>query len=107
MDTQGLHLHLDPVGGAAGDMFIAAMLHAMPDLLERVMADVAAVLPAGVGHAKLTEYMASGIAARQFNLVLAEGGDVARQALLDLQNDRDKEVRNAVQEGLQTITSKK
>ncbi len=42
------------------------------------MADVAAVLPAGVGHAKLTEYMASGIAARQFNLVLAEGGDVAR-----------------------------
>jgi HEAT repeat protein len=39
-------------------------------------------------------------------LVLA-GGDVARQALLDLQKDRDKEVRNAVQEGLQTITSKK
>lgn len=38
-------------------------------------------------------------------LVLA-GGDVARQALLDLQKDRDKEVRNAVLEGLQTITSK-
>jgi HEAT repeat protein len=35
------------------------------------------------------------------------GGDVARQALLDLQKDRDKEVRNAVQEGLQRITSKK
>lgn len=46
----GLHLHLDPVGGAAGDMFIAAMLHARPDLTDRVLADVAAVLPAEVGH---------------------------------------------------------
>ena len=30
----GLHLHLDPLGGIAGDMFIAAMLHARPDLIE-------------------------------------------------------------------------
>ena len=78
MGGQGLHLHLDPVGGAAGDMFIAAMLHAMPDMLDRVMADVAAVLPAGVGHAKLSDHMASGITACQFKLVLAEGGDAAR-----------------------------
>ena len=27
-----LHIHLDPVGGIAGDMFAAAMLNAMPDL---------------------------------------------------------------------------
>lgn len=67
---QGLHLHLDPVGGAAGDMFIAAMLHAFPDLAERVLTDVAAVLPAEVGHAELTEHVASGITARQFKLVL-------------------------------------
>lgn len=78
MGGQGLHLHLDPVGGAAGDMFIAAMLHVMPDMQDRVMADVAAVLPAGVGHAMLSDHMASGIRARQFKLVLAEGGDVAR-----------------------------
>lgn len=39
-------------------------------------------------------------------LVLA-GGDAARQTLLDLRKDRDKEVRNAVEEGLQTITSRK
>lgn len=67
---QGLHLHLDPVGGAAGDMFIAAMLHAFPDLAERVLADVATVLPAEVGHAELTEHVASGITARRFELVL-------------------------------------
>jgi pyridinium-3,5-bisthiocarboxylic acid mononucleotide nickel chelatase len=27
----GLHIHLDPVGGIAGDMFAAAMLNAMPE----------------------------------------------------------------------------
>ena len=27
-----LHIHLDPVGGIAGDMFAAAMLNAMPEL---------------------------------------------------------------------------
>ena len=66
----GLHLHLDPVGGAAGDMFIAAMLHAFPELAERALADVAAVLPAEVGHAELTAHVASGITARRFDLVL-------------------------------------
>ncbi|WP_081780668.1 LarC family nickel insertion protein [Sulfitobacter sp. 20_GPM-1509m] len=74
----GLHLHLDPVGGAAGDMFIAAMLHARPDLTDRVLADVAAVLPAEVGHPALTEHVASGIMSRQFKLVLAKGGINAR-----------------------------
>ncbi len=74
----GLHLHLDPVGGAAGDMFIAAMLHARPDLTDRVLADVAAVLPAEVGRPELTEHVASGIMSRQFKLVLATGGVNAR-----------------------------
>ncbi|HBB82485.1 MAG TPA: LarC family nickel insertion protein, partial [Sulfitobacter sp.] len=70
MRGQGLHLHLDPVGGAAGDMFIAAMLHAFPELAERALADVAAVLPAEVCHAELSEHVASGITSRRFELVL-------------------------------------
>ena len=81
MGGQGLHLHLDPVGGAAGDMFIAAMLHAFPDLAERALADVAAVLPAEVGHAKLSEHVASGITARRFELVLAAEGAGARHGV--------------------------
>lgn len=78
MGGQGLHLHLDPVGGAAGDMFIAAMLDAFPDLVERALADVAAVLPAEVGRAKLSEHIASGITARRFELVLAAEGAGSR-----------------------------
>ena len=35
------------------------------------------------------------------------GGDVARQALKSLQKDRDKEVRLAVEAGLQSITARK
>lgn len=70
-----LHLHFDPLGGAAGDMFIAAMLHALPELTERVLADVAAVLPAEVGRAELKAHVASGIMARRFSLVPA--GDEA------------------------------
>ena len=31
-----LHVHLDPLGGMAGDMFIAAILDARPDLQQAV-----------------------------------------------------------------------
>jgi pyridinium-3,5-bisthiocarboxylic acid mononucleotide nickel chelatase len=48
------NVHLDPVGGIAGDMFVAALLDAFPRLQERVLADAQAVLPDGyVAH--LTE----------------------------------------------------
>jgi uncharacterized protein (TIGR00299 family) protein len=40
-------IHLDAVGGIAGDMFVAALLDAFPDLRPRVLADAAAVLPHG------------------------------------------------------------
>ena len=33
-----MHIHLDPVGGLAGDMFLAAVLHAWPDMTEPVFA---------------------------------------------------------------------
>lgn len=32
-----MHIHLDPTGGIAGDMFVAALLDTFPDLAERVM----------------------------------------------------------------------
>lgn len=38
------HIHLDALGGVAGDMFVAAMLDAFPDLEAGVLASIAAVL---------------------------------------------------------------
>lgn len=43
-----MHIHLDPVGGIAGDMFIAAMLHAFPELQVPM---VAAIRDAGLPSA--------------------------------------------------------
>ena len=61
-------IHLDAVGGVAGDMFVAAMLDAFPDLHARVMADVAAVLPADAGTAFLEEGESGGIRVLRFGL---------------------------------------
>lgn len=36
-----LHIHLDPVGGIAGDMFAAAMLNAMPELASPLLQAIA------------------------------------------------------------------
>jgi uncharacterized protein (TIGR00299 family) protein len=63
------HIHLDAVGGVAGDMFVAALLDALPDLRTRVMADLAAVLPAECGRPVLTEGTSRGIAVCRFSLV--------------------------------------
>ena len=45
-----MHIHLDPVGGVAGDMFIAALLHAFPHLEAPMIAAIrAAGLPKDIG----------------------------------------------------------
>lgn len=70
---EGLHLHLDAVGGAAGDMFVAAMLDAFPGLHGRVEADAAAVLPPEAGRAMLARGMSGGMAVQRFFLRTPEG----------------------------------
>jgi hypothetical protein len=47
-----MHLHLDAVGGAAGDMFIASLVDAFPDLREGMIAAIrAAGIPGDIGLA--------------------------------------------------------
>ena len=59
-----MHIHLDAVGGVAGDMFIAAMLDAFPDLRDGMLAAIrAAGLPADVhvGFAEHQDHALTGL----------------------------------------------
>lgn len=66
------HIHLQPLGGIAGDMFVAAMLDAFPQFVPQVFSDVAAVLPPEAGEARLEKVSKNAIAARHFSLVSAD-----------------------------------
>ena len=44
-----MHIHLDAIGGVAGDMFVAAVLDAFPDLRDGMLGAItAAGLPSGI-----------------------------------------------------------
>ncbi|MDW8123896.1 MAG: LarC family nickel insertion protein [Geminicoccaceae bacterium] len=60
------HVHLDPVGGIAGDMFVAALCHARPELRASVEDALArAGLPEGV-RARFFEDRRGGIVGQRF-----------------------------------------
>ena len=67
--AESLHIHLDAAGGLAGDMFVAAMLDALPDLRPRVFADLAAVIPEHCGNPTLSDGVSGGVAVCRFALV--------------------------------------
>ncbi|MBE0627698.1 MAG: LarC family nickel insertion protein [Burkholderiales bacterium] len=71
-----MHLHLDPVGGIAGDMFIAALLDAYPELAAGLDAALAKVgLPPGARCA-LLQYKDVTLSGRRFELILPEDSAV-------------------------------
>jgi len=55
-----LHLHLDPVGGVAGDMFIAALLDAFPGLSEGAASAAQAVAPVQCRMLRHRDHVLSG-----------------------------------------------
>lgn len=63
----GRHVHLSPVGGMAGDMFVAALLDALPELRTPVIEAVQQVLPAGA-HATLSTGTSGGIGVSRFRV---------------------------------------
>lgn len=67
------HIHLDAVGGAAGDMFVAALLDALPSLTPRVMADLAAVMPQDAGEPGLVRGESGGMSVQRLMLHRPKG----------------------------------
>jgi pyridinium-3,5-bisthiocarboxylic acid mononucleotide nickel chelatase len=61
-------IQLDAVGGVAGDMFVAAMIDALPELRDRALADAAAVLPPGAGVPLLESGVSGGLRCLRFRL---------------------------------------
>ena len=66
-----LAIHLDAVGGIAGDMFVAAMVDALPALAAPVLEALAAVKPPGRALPELVAATSGGIAARRFGAASA------------------------------------
>ncbi|MEO8165683.1 MAG: LarC family nickel insertion protein, partial [Betaproteobacteria bacterium] len=65
----GMHIHLDAVGGVAGDMFIAAMLDAFPDLRGGLLAAIrAAGLPPEV-HVGIAEHQDHALTGLRFRVI--------------------------------------
>ncbi|MBC8008265.1 MAG: DUF111 family protein, partial [Prolixibacteraceae bacterium] len=64
-----MHIHLDAVGGVAGDMFIAAMLDAFPDLRDGMVAAIRdAGLPAEV-HVGFAEHQDHALTGLRFRVI--------------------------------------
>src|SRR6187401_3086002 len=77
--SSSLSIHLDLVGGLSGDMFVAAMVDALPALMPMVLGEVEKVRGADERAAIFTEASSGGLRARRFGLVM-EGHAVPTRA---------------------------
>jgi len=84
----GKTIHLEPVGGIAGDMFVAAMLDAFPDCREQVLDDIRAVLPPEIGEVRVKRVLKNGILALHFSLDESSPPEVVQEQ----ENGVDSEV---------------
>src|SRR5690349_4761573 len=65
-DGHALSIHLDLVGGIAGDMFVAAMVDALPALEAPVLESLSAVRPGDAAMPAFARVASAGMAARRF-----------------------------------------
>ena len=72
-----LAIHLDLVGGIAGDMFVAAIADALPMLAPRILDELAAVRPDGAAMPEFADTEQSGMRARRFGIAPAKYRAVA------------------------------
>jgi uncharacterized protein (TIGR00299 family) protein len=70
-----MQVHLDPLGGAAGDMFVAALLSAFPDYEAAVMASIRKAAPQVDCH--LSGYSDGVLAGSRFDVVLRAPAEAA------------------------------
>lgn len=70
--SERLHIHLDVVGGIAGDIFAAGMIDAFPKLKDAVLRNTLAVLPASCGTPAFSEGKSGAIRALRFALASSD-----------------------------------
>jgi uncharacterized protein (TIGR00299 family) protein len=63
-----LAIHLDLIGGIAGDMFVAALVDALPALEAPILRELARVQPPGAAPAAFSPASTGGLRARRFGL---------------------------------------
>ena len=81
-----MHVHLDPLGGLSGDMFVAALLDAFPEHWPHVQSTIASLKLGEEGECKLAPHRDHSFAGRRFlvgtdrtALDLPEGREPARR----------------------------
>lgn len=72
-----LAIHLDLVGGLAGDMFVAALVDALPGLEADVLAELAKMRPDGAARPCFRSVVRGGLRARRFGVDTAVAGALA------------------------------
>lgn len=74
-----LAIHLDLIGGLAGDMFVAALVDALPGLERPLLAELAGVQPAGAPRPGFDSVVNGGLRARRFGLGVPAAGTASSQ----------------------------
>ena len=88
-----LAIHLDLVGGVSGDMFVAAVVDALPALAAPILAELAAVRSAGEEAPAFAETSSGGLRARRFGLApLADTAYRASTAAISVAGASSREV---------------